>query len=283
LTGKFGNKKILAYVHIEKCAGTTLINILRRSCGIRFMEVRPLSKNPFQAVSYKDLSKFLVMNPFLKVIGGHSIKPFSLSDSASYLQIGFMTLLRDPVYRYVSHYNFLCKYLNKNIPFEKFLRWEAIHNFQTKKIAGSNSYDEAKKIIMERFLIIGTVERFDEFLLFLNKRLFNDEYNFIYKKMNISSNKKRIRKIVNTYKSEIQKRNECDIELYRFVSDNLLKLNEENYQNDLGWAPIKRLQNVPINGQHDMRVTFDEKLRVAYEFITGMLRKLSGLPFKGSY
>jgi len=247
------------------------------------MEVRPLSKNPFQAVSYKDLSKFLVMNPFLRVIGGHSIKPFFLSDSASPLEVGFMTLLRDPVYRYVSHYNFLCKYLNKDIPFEKFLRWEAIHNFQTKKIAGTNSFDEAKKIILKQFLIIGTVERFDEFLLLLNKKLFFNEHHFIYKKMNIASNKERIRKIAKTYQSEIQKRNEYDIELYRFVSDNLLKLNEKKNQNKLGWGPIKRLKNVPINGQHDMRVTFDEKLRVAYEFITGMLRKLSGLPFKGSY
>ena len=37
------NRKILAFVHIEKAAGTTLIKLFRRNFSIRFMEVRRLT------------------------------------------------------------------------------------------------------------------------------------------------------------------------------------------------------------------------------------------------
>jgi hypothetical protein len=163
----FADKGIIAFTHIKKCAGTTLEHILRINFFMRYCEVKNLAKNAdtssrgfFQA---EDMGQVFLLNPFIKCIAGHTLKPFgSLIDY--YPNIRFITLLRDPIKRYVSQFYSTDNSKDKRT-FEQYLDLETIKNKQTKTIAGKAELDVAKQIIHERFLLVGVVEEFDEFLI----------------------------------------------------------------------------------------------------------------------
>ncbi len=113
------SKDIVAFVHIEKAAGASLVGILRRKFIFRLCEVRPLEQASGKEFTAEDMRKTLAVNPFAVAITGHAVKPFTdLQDY--YKGIEYITLLRDPVKRYVSHYQYWIEKMGKSLHFEEF-------------------------------------------------------------------------------------------------------------------------------------------------------------------
>ena len=181
----------------------------------------PLKKKHLGVFKWDDLKMLLRVNPFLCAIAGHSIVPYS--DLADHFpDIRYITLLRDPVKRYISHYQYWVQVLKKEISFDKFLSLEDLHNFQTKKIAGSADLFAAKSIIREKIFLTGIVEEFDDFLIVLRDKLAQRHFDIKYERKNVAKSnliKNRITQNFEKYKERIYSNNRIDNELYKFVKE----------------------------------------------------------------
>ena len=276
---------MIVFVHIEKAAGTTLNHILRCNFPLAHYDVRPFSHESNHIFTSKDFRIALKINPFLKSISGHAIFPF-VSLSSVKPELKYITLLRDPVQRYISRYYYLKHKFYPKLTFEQFLNDESTFNFQTKKIAGTEDIETAKTIIIKKFFLVGITEEFDTFLLFLKKKL-NSNFNPGYKKQNTanqSTHYKRIKQqLINNFHHEIIERNKLDIKLYHFVKCSLLpefkKTYGKNFESDLA-----KLQKYCKTFQWPLIRYIDYLYRKIYiDPVSGLIRVTHGLPYKGSY
>jgi hypothetical protein len=156
---------MIAFVHIEKCGGTTLIHLLRQAFGLDHCDVIPHDR---QSMLFhpSDLQRLLRLRPTTSSIAGHSVRMEAGLHNA--YPVRYFTLLRDPVKRYLSDYQHIGKQflLGKDPSFERWLDLEFRHNYQTRAIAGEPSLDTAHSAIAENFACIGLVE---QFLLFVDQ------------------------------------------------------------------------------------------------------------------
>ena len=277
---------MIAFTHIEKAAGTTLIHILRVNFFMKYCDVKPLSIKSSGILRADDLRKIMMINPLLKCIAGHAIRPFAdLCDVAP--GIKYITILRDPTRRYISHYQYWSEKLGHKITFEEFLKFRNTHNLQTRKIAGSENVQFAKEILKKRFFLVGIVEEFDEFLVLLKNKLKPINFSPEYRLQNIGKRNSIIRadleKNIHNYLYEIMYANKLDNELYSYVKNEIIFKEKEkygyNFEDDL-----KRFKNENKNYSKKYFLYIDFLLRKCYyEPVIGFIRKMNGLPAKGSY
>jgi len=170
---------MLAFAHLMKTAGTTINSILRRSFGLGHCDVHPWDKGAtvFSADDFHYLKKIYSR---IESLSGHELRPYS-DISRVCPNLEWFTYLREPLTRTASHYQYSVqrnrkypgKSNKKEILFEDWLCREAAHNYQTKRIAGTEDLDLAIKILKENFLFVGLFERFDESLVMLQKKTQN--------------------------------------------------------------------------------------------------------------
>lgn len=225
-------RKILAFVHIKKCAGTTLTHILRLNFFLRHCDVRCLSETSSGIFQAKDMNKLMRINPLVKCIAGHEVKPFG-NLVITYPGIRFITLLRDPVQRYISQYHYNTEKLGSNLSFDDFLKTKRSFNKQTRAIAGSEDLVTAKDILNRFFFLVGIVEEFDEFLILLKKKLEPLRFRPGYRVQNVANKhspmRRSIEKQLHKYHEQIIERNLLDIELYNYVKNDVLPKAKKEY------------------------------------------------------
>ena len=157
--GSWRTRPVLAFVHIQKTAGTSLITILRNSFGIGHLEVRTLDTSPGAVFSAADLAVVLRVSPWVKSICGHEIVEPTAHLPARFLPY---TILREPVARTLSHFEDKQRRGREPPGLEDFLADPENRNFQVRKIAGCEDLDKAKRLLAESYLFVGIQERFDE-------------------------------------------------------------------------------------------------------------------------
>ena len=226
------DRKILAFVHIYKAAGTTLAHILRLNFFLTHLDVRVLCEDSRGIFQSADMKKIMLINPFVRCISGHDIKPYSdLLDK--FPGIRYITLLRDPIKRTLSQYQYNVEKLGSNLSFDEHLRIPGENNTQTRWIAGSDDIDLAKKNIIKRFFLVGIVEEFDEFLILLRKKLEPLKFRPGYRTQNVAKKDSPIKADINrhfdAYREKIIRRNHLDIELYNYIKEEILPKEKKDY------------------------------------------------------
>jgi hypothetical protein len=183
-------RELLVLVHIPKTAGTTLWRIMRHHYRGAWYQ----AGNAFR--SFDSLEPRLAAigrKRRILAIGGH----ITFGVRALLPEALYLTILRDPVERTLSHYSYLVKTTGgraaglvapwlpaptPGLQLEDCLgpRNYIPDNLQTRMLCGiASPYDElpgdalaqAKENLRERFAWVGTTERFDEFLALLDLEL----------------------------------------------------------------------------------------------------------------
>ncbi|MDZ8120416.1 sulfotransferase family 2 domain-containing protein [Pontiella agarivorans] len=93
-------RPIIAFAHIPKTAGITLVSILRRSYSWRHFD-RPGFYRPLTA---RDLKQIRKVDRGLASIAGHTIQPHT--NLHQQLPVRYYTFLRDPAKRLISEFKF---------------------------------------------------------------------------------------------------------------------------------------------------------------------------------
>ena len=265
-------KELLAFVHIEKTAGTSMIHLLRHNYLLRYLDVRPLnhSGRVFKAT---DLELYLKLCPVLRAIGGHSVVPWS--DLESVADVKYITLLRDPVRRYVSQYRYWLSHLGKDVTIEEYLGRQGPRNLQVKRLAGEENLEKAIETIEHKFLCVGVVEQFDSYLKELESILGSSQFSAFRIEENINrKNTTAADEIIEKYKDAIVECNQIDISLYRYVTKRIAAKNRSEITEDSGLGTRRRTA----------KLFLDYMFRKAYvEPVTGIIRRHHGLSPAGSF
>ncbi|MFW5983072.1 MAG: sulfotransferase family 2 domain-containing protein [bacterium] len=231
-------KPFICFIHIERAGGTTLHHIFQNNFPLSYLVLYPRygksSKYGYE-FSSDQLRKLTKTLPFIKGIGGHTTRAYLNYESAiNKKDIYYITFLRDPVKRYISHFNFQLYRKNINWSIEEFTERKEFNNFQTKRIAGEPNLDKAKKILDNKIDFIGITEKFDESLLLLQNEM--KYLNVHYRKYNEIKNNQKI--TIDDFSQKIKEKilniNAKDIELYNFAlskfeekTNEIVKFNEK--------------------------------------------------------
>ncbi|MEO0974993.1 MAG: hypothetical protein AAFX85_18045, partial [Pseudomonadota bacterium] len=200
--------------------------------------------------------------------------------------IQFVTLLRDPLRRYLSQYRYWNRVLGKDWSFERFLDHEPSFDFQTRKLAGERDVDRAIHALRHQCALVGTVERLDEFLLQL-AALLPRAFDPHYRARNTGeSDRAESDRLLEEFGGEIRERNAADLALYAAALEHVLPAQRKRYAGDLerDLIAFRERQRQSTPPAVDVRLLADAALRKGwYEPITGFVRRRNGLPARGSY
>ncbi len=254
-------KYFLIYVHLERCGGTTMHNLLRSNFPFyTTINPRRWSNELQNAFTDKHLKSMLKIIPFCQGIGGHTIRPFFNYESVlkpGYKKLMF-TFLRDPVKRYLSHFYYQ-KYV-MNIPWsiEQFLDEERFNHFQTVKIAGSSDANKAIEILQNKIDFVGISEQYDASLLMLFA-LFGKRPNYeLRNALRPKGEVKKLEEFPEKIQNRILENNSQDQIIYDFairkifpsyldsysgnLESDIIKLKKENEH--YRYAPGNRMANI---------------------------------------
>lgn len=217
---------ILVFSHLMKTGGTSLNQHLKGCYGSKmhivtksknlFVSADPYNKNEFKF----DLQKF----QNLKVISGHQVRPFvdfgDLEDSFKWFII-----LRHPYKRFVSHYIQIANRegsIHKGISFEEWVRKFDTSNYMVRFIAGKEDLDLAKKILQEKFEVVGLTEELEISINMMRATFGDNKFKLPRELHKNRSTDNSIRdNLLENRLDFIKKSNELDLELYLFVKKEL--------------------------------------------------------------
>jgi hypothetical protein len=215
---------MLAFIHLQKAAGTSVAWILRSSFGPRHFDAplpRYLTKPVF---SGSDLRYWQRYYPRLESIAGHSVVPYNDLDEVC-PNIKYFTLMREPVRRMASWYQYQVQQKRRgrsDSPFEDWIQKEFRHNWQTRRIAGTVDVDAAIQMIRNKGIFVGLVGSFDESMLLL-KALVSDDLDIAYRRRNVARADTITENLLASDRARqmLIEANGADLELYDFVKSEL--------------------------------------------------------------
>lgn len=265
------DRNVLIFLHIPKTGGITLGSIIRRQYGRDAVYRIARKRHDLRPIEeFKKLPD--IQKEKIRVVEGHI--PFGLhrylSGPATYI-----TMLRNPVDRMISVYYFILSrpthylhssILSQNLGLRDFICSDMaadVHNGQVRFLSWTEEagtflpsghltteHLEVAKRNMERFLLVGLLERFDETLIML--RRFMDWRNVCYSRRNVTPSRPHLEEIPGDVLRLIEKYNELDMELYRIAAERFDELASQRYLFQAHLTTFK-LQNWGYNQKQGLK------------------------------
>lgn len=242
---KRNGEKAVFFLHIPKCAGTTLTEeILKKRFAPKEMIIFYEHGTNVLIDKLKKMSKR--KQEKIKCIAGHYA--YGIDRYYSGRPFSYITVLRNPVDRIISHYYYARRetkhYLYEEIKKKRLTLKQYIenklslelNNGQTRILAGigwgcgfgdctREMLEQAKKNL-DLFEIVGITEEFESFLLLLRKKWGWHIPEFVNK--NVSKDRLETEEIDEETLLLIKKYNRLDIELYEYATSIFRKLYSEH-------------------------------------------------------
>lgn len=220
MIGSPPHEPIIAFVHIQKTAGTTTKFILRNSFGLGHSDVNPVDPARDKPLDAADLDFALTVIPGLRSISGHQI-----IEPTRHLAGRVMpyTMLRDPVRRTISHFQDRHVTGRQVQSVADYLDDPGNHDFQVRRIAGVADLEKAKTLLRDAYFFVGLTEWFD-----LSLRIFQARCPYPIdlrcRRKNVAGDRNIEKRLVTDagVLDRIRAVNRLDAALYTFVKDELL-------------------------------------------------------------
>ena len=229
--------KFPVYIHMEKCGGMSLHHALRYALP-GYEILKPWwywSNEPGNYLSADELRLLKCCHPFLKGVGGHTTRSYANYESVLDKPVFYFTFLRNPISRYLSHLNHQVNKMGVAWPVDDFLKETKFNNLMTRRIAGCDDLERAKRTLSSDFDMVGLFESYDKSLVMLSNMMFGIPNGLHYEHMNDSESENKVR--FNDLSLELQEmvieNNALDIALYKWVKNEVFPAYEDNYFGDL--------------------------------------------------
>ncbi|MCH8148855.1 MAG: sulfotransferase family 2 domain-containing protein [Planctomycetes bacterium] len=275
-------ERIIVFSHIPKTAGMTVQLLLRRHFGLRHLDL-PKGFIYTEALLKRDLR----LNPLVRSLAGHSLRPF-VDFGALQDRLVWYTFLRDPVQRFISHYQHAVEKEGVQTPFDVWLRAPANSNWHVRMLAGREDLERAKEVLSQTVTCVGLMERFNESLLLIRHSLGIPELKLSYgvprNTARRSDLRQRIRNECDRHRAEVMERNALDGALYDYAVEVLYPAQVERYgrqrlDEDLERAFSGRVSTVPSAIRYWQSALFRKMFFLP---ITKVLGRRSGLALDGT-
>lgn len=148
----------IAFVHLMKTGGQTMRAILRKNFGAGHCDMLL-----FEKTTPRDWAWIKFCYPRLSSISGHGMVTGITEFEKRFPHARYFTILRDPIDRAISHYQFLLNGGHRVPAFPDWLRENA--NYMTRKLAGEINTAKAIETLEEKIGFVGFVETYDESLV----------------------------------------------------------------------------------------------------------------------
>jgi len=236
----------LIFLHIPKAGGTTLRRVIERQYPKQSIFHIDGNRVRESIQDFKSLSEH--ERAHIKCLKGHMW--FGLHEYFPQ-KATYITMLRDPVDRVMSHYYFVLRtpshYLyeevvSKNMDLESYVRSgisQELGNWQVKAISGiervimgydnvtCDTLEAAKRNLSSHFIAVGLLEKFDESLLMFRRLL--GWKNICYIRRNLGKRHGSEKQISAQARRVIEQHNDLDVQLYEYARELFeKKLIEEN-------------------------------------------------------
>jgi hypothetical protein len=221
------------FLHIPKAGGQTLGEIVYAQtraetesesdvlkAGVAYLTYGFLKERPLVVPEY---ALPLLRRPDLRAVIGHFW--FGLHEHVARPSV-YVTTLRDPVERVLSLYYYTR--LHDSISLDEFIAdppFREVDNDQTRRIAGVDpeigectpALLDAAKENLRRFAVAGTIERLDDMLPLLQRRL-GWQRPVAWYPRNVNPDRPAASSLPRATIAAIRRRNELDFELWRYAS-----------------------------------------------------------------
>jgi len=231
-------KKFICFIHIERAGGTTLHHLINYNYPF-YVTLKPWyfwSNEEGNYLKKGELNCLKKILPILPGIGGHTTRTYANYESVIDKSIFYFTFLRNPVYRYISHFNYQRQVIGIEWEIEDFLNESKFNNYQVVRLAGEEDLEKARFVLEEKIDFVGLTERFDESLLLLKNKLNDKDFQINYERKNVTKEKKRTLHFEDLYEelqTKIKENNKLDIELYEYVVDKVYSRYKAEYPGNL--------------------------------------------------
>ena len=204
---------MIVFLHIPKTGGTSFRYILEDNLGMRNCATTHAGDHVFRQADFDFARKVF---PGMLSMAGHNLAaPARLSIPDPF----FVTFLREPVARTISHFQHINRRYTKKIGFEEALKkHDELENLQVKKLAGARSLDKAKFFLEKQCHFVGLTEKFDLSVLVFDK-LSPLKLDVRYQTRRVTQNKDAKKSLQNDPRVvELAREiNKLDLEMYEFA------------------------------------------------------------------
>lgn len=225
-------KQIFGFPHVSKTGGTTILTILRSTFGTAHCDVESWRGKHGKHLSHDGMRKLLKVYPHLKSVNGHAFRPYENYEEVCLMR--YFVMFREPIARCISEFQHQLERRGRDWSFDHYINHVGFNN-QTRFLCGEPDHKAAIKVIEDKNMVCGVLEKFDESLMIFNKLVFEGALNCSYS-VKKAAKRNDIRKQLlddNAALALIEKNNAEDIKLYEYITKVRYPLHQEAYGESL--------------------------------------------------